>query len=264
MTVSQNFLDRIYTGKEGKLTAYSLKGLEVPKACLARLNKISENGISITIVDAVSTKYTSKVSKAGAEKGIKPVEIEVGDTILFNIDSQAQKDGKPSEDAAIISTIGALLKAAGVVEKEVFFMVCDLDSIPAKGFDEKYLAYLKAQGEKVSALEITRFEGEDSFIAACEEMGFNSEAWLERLAKMNGEVYVERQGYAAKKSYGDLLKERVEFFKAIDPALKEAILALTVSHFTEEVTEADGSDGFETTETPMDWGNFVRDCLTNI
>lgn len=256
MTIAQAFLDTLYSNKDGKITGYSIKGLDILKPCLVRYNKGSKNGIALTICDAVSTKYESKVSKKNTESGVKPVSIEAGGTLTFDINAQSMKDGKVAEGAGQIEAVIKLIEGAGIKEGEIFLLSCDIGAVPDKGIDEKYHAYLKATGDDAPFFKPARFTSDEELTALCETHGLDPVAWLERFTALSGLEYKEQQGYAPRKTYGELLMERVLFFKSTTQEQKDQILEVCTLTTTEE-------DGTVTVTVP-DFGAFVFAALTSL
>lgn len=255
MTIAQAFLDSIYTGKDGQLTAYNIGKLEVLKPCFIRYNKGSKNGIALTVCDAVSTNYNSRVSKSGAEKGIKPVEIEAGDTILFNINATTERDGKPSDEAKIIATIINLLEIKGVKEGEIILATCDFGSIPPIGLDAEDIEYLERKKPPSKMLVVSKFENEEELGKICEEHGLNVDQWMDRYTLLSGTEFKEQQAYS-RKGYKDMFEERLTYFETIAPEVKTRLMTITKSIY--------GSDDGTDTISEIDFGSFVRDCLVNI
>lgn len=251
MTVSQSFLSGIYTGKDEALSTYQIGKLEIIKPCLVRYNKFSENGISFTVCDIVSTQFTSKVSKSGEGKGIKPVIKEAGEVLLFSINAQMKRDGAPSEEAGAIQTIAGLLKGKGVKEGQIFFLQCDFGMIPSKGFDDETLAFM-AQKKDSTLFKVHTFDGTDEFTALVGELGFNLESWMLALETLAGNEFKEMTGGYTKKAFSDLVEERVKWLETIAPNEQKRILA------------ALGYGGLDEENAAIIWSDIATKLLTNI
>lgn len=224
MTIAQSFLNGIYTGKDATLTAYQVSKLEINKPCLARYNKFSDNGISFTVCDIASTLFTSKVSKAGAEKGISPVVVEAGEVLLFSINAQMKRDSQPAEDAGAIQSIAELLKGKNIKEGQIFFLSCDFGMIPPKGFDSETLAFL-AQKKDSTLLQAHLFNGVDEFVFQATALGLNPEIWITALNALSGNEFKEMSGGYAKKVFSDLLEERIKYLEGCTLSEQNRILA---------------------------------------
>ena len=216
MTVSQSFLGGIYTGKDNALVSYQVSKLEITKPCLVRYNKFSENGISLTICDIASTLFTSKVSKSGAEKGIKPVVKDPGEVLLFSINAQMKRDGAPSDEAGCIETIAGLFKAKEVKEGQIFFLSCDFAMIPPKGFDAETLEFMGKKKDS-TLFKVHPFSNDEEFISVVEELGFNTANWTTALETLTGNEFKEMQGGYTKKGFKELLEERIVLLETIVP-----------------------------------------------
>ena len=252
MALPLTLLESVYTSKDGKLTAYQLGKLSTSgKHCLVRLNKSSENGISLTVCDLVSTLYTSKVSKAGAEKGIQPVVIEPGFPLLFDINAQTSKDGKDSDEKKLIETVAAILDGKGVKPGEIRFMSLDLLCIPPAGFKAKAI---KVAIEDNDDEENYFYVGPvlstvDDIQEIVEKWGYSPQGWSEAYALIAGNTFVEGKAYAPKKSFKELLMERVTDIEALTPEEKIRICACVKGYHDDEESA---------------WNSLVNSWLTSI
>lgn len=253
MTVSQNFLSGIYTGKDEQLSAYQIGKLEITKPCLVRYNKFSENGISLTVCDIVSTQFTSKVSKGAEAKGTKPVIREMGDVLLFSINAQMKKDGAPSEEAGAISTIAGLLKAKDIKEGQIFFLACDFGMIPPKGFDSETLEFMGKKKDS-TLFKVYPFDGSEEFTTVVEELGFNLEKWSQALETLMGAEFREMTGGYQKKSFKDVLEERIVYLETIVPNDRDRIIK--ACGYTLQGMSASDLEGV--------WMDIATKLLTNI
>lgn len=214
MTFPLTLLESVYTAKDGKLTAYQLSKLATSgKHCLVRLNKASENGVSFTVCGLVTTKYISKVSKAGLEKGVQPVIIEPGFPVIFDINLQYKdKDGKDSEGKKQAECFVKILDGKGVKTGEVRWMCLDIGAIPESGMRANALKAALADneddGENYCFVGPALSAGVD-IVEIQEKWGYSPQGWAEAYALIAGNTFVEGKAYAPKKTFKETLMERV-------------------------------------------------------
>lgn len=206
MTFPQNLLDTIYTGKEGKLTTYgNLDRLEtLGKYDLIRFDKISDLGISLTLCTVATTRFESRVSKAGQEKGIQPVTVQPSEPILFSMQiSPKDRDGKDNPDWLLANQLISVFTFKNLKEGEIYFFNMDMCSIAPKTSER----LLKAICE-----DFVFLKADDVDIS---KLGQDKEAWEAAVYNISGSVYVEPKGYAPKKTKDAIFRENIAAVEAI-------------------------------------------------
>ena len=228
MTFSQQFLESIYTSKDGNLTAYQVGKLNTSgKHCLIRLNKASENGLSLTVVDIASNQFTSKVSKSGAEKGVKPIVFEVDTPILADINAAIQKDGKDSDEKKQIESIIAILNGKKIIPGKIYFANLDFLAIPASGLRAKAVKAVceDDEDEPENYFYVSPpLETVDDIQAIVEKHGYSANNWSAAYALLSGSSYQEPKAYQQRKTFRELLNERCD---AINSLTQEDISKLS-------------------------------------
>jgi hypothetical protein len=219
MTFPTKLTDRLYTSKEGKLSNYGdIDQLDtLGKFDLFRLDKISENGIAITLATCTSTKFASVVSKAASEKGTKPVEIEIGKPLVFGLNCSAKdREGKDNPDYALTKQFLLILEECKVETGKIYFAKLDMGSVAPK----TSLKMIKAMaGDCFEFVPVADFN--------YEENGQSEELWLPVVEAISGEKFVEGKTYQARKTKDVIFKENVTALGLIGPEeLKSAYEAV--------------------------------------
>ena len=220
------------------MTAYGLGKISTSgKFALAKLGKASENGISITLCSIASTGMISGVSGSAKEKGIKAVEIYVGDVVLFDVNAQTKKaDFKTkiegdSPEKKVIETLIAALDYHKIQSGEVFMLQANFMAIPLTGWPKKVLTGWMKDDEIIDdegsthPLLIKKLASKADFDKLIEEQGYDGAAWDKAYEAISSAVIIERQQYQ-KKDFGAALLERVTALEAITPELQERMFKL--------------------------------------
>jgi hypothetical protein len=211
------FGDLYTSGKAGEevLSCYNLESL-VLSGVLCRVNKVSENGVSLTIAIRLTEDYESKVSKGAKEKGVNPVKTSSGEILVFQVNSSVKDDRKPEERNGRCQTLidaftGKMKKGDDTItlhenpvqDGSVIRLTLDGEQIPMKGLinPKSFKAYL---GEK-----------EDSiiFIEPIEED--LTEEDQEVLNLLKSSKAPTGGNYQNKKSFADNMSERLKYLETI-------------------------------------------------
>jgi hypothetical protein len=219
MTFPTKLTERLYTSKEGKLSNYGdIDQLDtLTKYDLFRLDKVSENGLAITLATCTSTKFKSVVSKSAQEKGVQPVEISIGKPLVFGLNCNAKdRDGKDNPDYVLVKQFLLILEEAQVKEGQIYFAKLDMGSVAPK----TSLKMIKAMvGECFEFIPVAEFNHESS--------GQSEELWGPVVEAISGEKFVEGKTYQAKKTKDVIFKENVIALGLIsDEELKAAYTAV--------------------------------------
>jgi hypothetical protein len=201
MTFPTKLTEKLYTSKEGKLNNYGdIDQLDtLGKFDLFRLDKVSENGIAITLATCTSTKFTSVVSKAASEKGTRAVEIGIGKPLVFGLNCSAKdRDGKDNPDYILAKQFLLILEECKVKEGEIYFARLDMGSVAPK----TSLKMIKAMaGDCFEFVSVEDFNYESA--------GQSEELWLPVVEAISGEKFVEGKTYQARKTKDVLFKENI-------------------------------------------------------
>jgi hypothetical protein len=201
MSFPTKLTDRLYASKEGKLNNYGdVDQLDtLAKYDLFRLDKVNENGIAITLATCTSTKFTSAVGKAALEKGVKPVEIEIGKPLVFGLNCNAKdREGKDNPDYALTKQFLLILEECKVETGKIYFAKLDMGSVAPK----TSLKMIKAMaGDCFEFVPVEDFNYESA--------GQSEELWLPVVEAISGEKFVEGKTYQAKKTKDVLFKENI-------------------------------------------------------
>ena len=248
MSFNQQTIESCYANKDGKMTAYGLGKISTSgKFALAKLGKASENGISLTLCSIASSGMVSGLSSSAKEKGIKAVEIYVGDVVLFDVNAQTKKaDFKTkvegdSPEKKVIETLIAALDYHKIQSGEVFLIQANFMAIPLTGWPKKLLTGWMNDDEIIDdegnthPLLIKKLTSKLQFDAIITDQGYDSTAWDKAYEAISSAVIVERQQYA-KKDFGAALLERIAAIEAITPETKKRILKLCGFDDSDETT----------------------------
>lgn len=235
MTVQQ-FGD-LYTsgnGEQAKAVCYNLENLNLMD-CLVRVNKVSDNGVALSVAVTLTADFESKVSKAGVEKGQSPIKLGKGEVLVFECNVSVKDDRKPDEVNGRCQTLinglrGSMLKDGktvalsdtSVIDGSIINLTWDGQSVPLKGIQKvnSFKEYLSDKDESIIYIELLDLgEGEMSEMRAAE------------LEALQGSKYVERAAYQKGKTYEQLFLERLDYaYSTItnpDSKVMEQITALT-------------------------------------
>ena len=238
MSFNQQTIESCYANKDGKMTAYGLGKISTSgKFALAKLGKASENGISITLCSIASSGMVSGLSSSAKEKGVKAIEIYVGDVVLFDVNAQSKKaDFKTkvegdSPEKKVIETLIAALDYHKIQSGEIFMVQANFMAIPLTGWPKKVLTGWMKDDEIIDdegnshPLLIKKLANKADFDAIIEEQGYDVTAWDKAYEAISSAVITERQQYQ-KKDFGASLLERIAAIESITPETKERILKL--------------------------------------
>ena len=249
MSFNQQTIESCYANKDGKMTAYGLGKISTSgKFALAKLGKASENGISLSLCSIASSGMVSGLSSSAKEKGIKAVEIYVGDVVLFDVNAQTKKaDFKTkiegdSPEKKVIETLIAALDYHKIQPGEIFMLQANFMAIPLTGWPKKVLTGWMKDDEIIDdegnthPLLIKKLASKGDFDTFIEEQEYDYSAWDKAYEAIDSAVIVERQQYA-KKDFGASLIERVAAIEAISPDTKERIFKLCGVSDSDETTK---------------------------
>lgn len=250
MTVTK-FGDLYTSGKAGEetLSCYNLESLVLPGA-LCRVNKVSENGVSLTIGLRLTEDYESKVSKGAKEKGTNPVKTSKGEILIFQVNSSVKDDRKPEERNGRCQTLidaftGKMKKGDETItlhenpiqDGSIIWLTFDGEQIPMKGLinPKSLKAYLADEEDS-----ILFFEAADP-----SEEGEMEDEEREIYEALKNAKVPTQSNYGPKKTYSDLIGERIAYLDSIMKDSKgEAVLKIA-GYLNEPVEwiEIDGCDG---------------------
>lgn len=201
-----------------KLASYNLEDLDL-KGCVARVNKVSLNGVALTLAVTLSTPYESKVSKAASEKGVLPVKKEPGDVILIEVNVAVVDDRKPGEKNGRCQTLinaltGTMTREGKVLSLDIpptndgriVYLTFDGGAIPQKGIIKlaTFKSYLEDPEESIifiKNLDESEVE-EDSQVA-------------KELEALKGSAFVEKASYQKGKTFEQLFLERLDLVEGM-------------------------------------------------
>lgn len=206
MTFPKEFLSALYFDGSN-INCYKLGKMELLKPAMCKLVKSSENGIAFIVALHASTAFEVQVSKKQAEKGTKPLSVEAGSmySVNFNIPMKGY-DGKESEEAGVVKTFQALLKAYEIKDGEIFYLKADMGSIPPKGLSDKTIKIIVSDDDNDTFLP-NKFS-ESDFAEIVESLGLNHEYAVSQLEFLGGATIQERKSFQ-KKDPKDYFLERL-------------------------------------------------------
>lgn len=215
MTFPTKLTDNLYTSKEGKLNSYS--GIDqldtLGKYDLFRLDKVSDNGIALTLCTITTTQHTSKVSKAALEKGTSAVVTEQGLPLVFGLNINSKdRDGKDNPDYLLAKQLLIVLDYHKVKTGEVYFAKLDMSSIAPKSTEKLVKMIAEDEFKFISVNEVD-----------FSDMGQSEELWAAAIEKITGEKFVEGKTYAPKATKDEIFKANIKAVQAI--ALEDLIQA---------------------------------------
>ena len=247
----------LYTNKKGddlKAVCYNLENLDL-RDCLARVNKVSPNGVALTIAVTLRSPFESKVSKGAAEKGTTAIKKDKGEVLIFDANISVKDDRKPGEvngrcETLINAFAGKMTKDGKEIDLgipatpdgSIILLTWDGPSIPMKGI------------QKVSSLK-QNLGDKDESIVFIEQFDLNneslSEAFAPELEALNASKFVEQQGYQKGKSYEQLFLERLDYAHKITASPDGAELGKIASIFGETLLWSDeGLNRWEVSQCP--------------
>lgn len=232
----------LYTsGKPGEeiLSCYNLEGLLLDRA-LVKLNKVSDNGISLTVATRLTAPFKSAVSKSAKEKGVQPVELDKGDILVFQLNQSLKDDRKPDEVNGRAQTLmsaftGKAKKSDEVVtlhdktykEGEIVLLTFDGSQIPLKGLlnMKSFKSYLEDYEDSIIHIEAidVKITGE------------LSEDELEVIETLKSSKAPVQGNYQQRKSFKDIFAERLTFVREIMNDPKGEVILEIASYFNETV-----------------------------
>lgn len=197
-----------------KLALYQLPELDLTDA-IVRVNKVSANGIALTVAVILDKDFESTVSKNAVEKGVTSMTVKAGDVLVFDVNSSAIDDRTKEPNKHCEALIQGLTEA-GCMPESIIQLTFDGPGIPSKGISKKQIT-----------MNLSDREDSVFFIAKDFEPNEDNEKCIAALA---GNKFVERQGYQ-KKSPDESVKERLEILEkgmidTSDTALIPRIAAL--------------------------------------
>jgi hypothetical protein len=230
MTFPTKLTEKLYTSKEGKLSNYGdIDQLDtLNKYDLFRLDKVSDNGLAITLATCTSTKFKSVVSKSAQEKGTQAVEIEIGKPLVFGLNCNAKdREGKDNPDYALVKQFLLILEECKIKEGEIYFARMDMGSVAPK-----------TSAKMIKAIASDAFEFVPVADFNYESAGQSEELWLPVVEAISGEKFVEGKTYQAKKTKDVLFKENVTALGLISPEEMQAAFCATYPNvYTEDFEE---------------------------
>lgn len=179
-----------------KLALYQLPELDLTDA-IVRVNKVSPNGIALTVALILDKDFESTVSKSGAEKGVTSMTVKAGEVLIFDVNQSAIDDKSKEVNKHCECLINGLTEAACMPES-IIRLTFDGPGIPSKGISKKQITMNLADREdSVFFIEKDFEPTEDD--SKC-------------ITALSGNKYVERQGYQ-KKAADESLKERLDILE---------------------------------------------------
>ena len=216
----------LYTNGQGeaaKAVCYNLEQLDL-RSALCRVNKVSDNGVALTVAVTLSSDFESKVSKNAAEKGTVSIKKTKGEVLVFDANIQVTDDRKPGERNGRCETLinalrGKMTKDGKDVDLgilatpdgSIILLTWDGPSIPMKGI------------QKASTLKQNLSDDDESIVFIAEfgdPEGPEVEGYSEELAALNGSKFVERAAYQKGKTFDQIFEERLVYWEKamLDPA----------------------------------------------
>lgn len=218
MTFPTKLTDNLYTSKDGKLSSYgNVDQLDtLGKYDLFRLDKVSDNGLAITLCMVCTTKHTSKVSKASSEKGVQPVITEVGEPLVFGLNVNAkEKDGKENPDYALAKQLLIILDENKVEVGKVYFAKMDMGSVAPKS-SEKMVRMIALDAFSFIPAEDVNFS----------KAGQDEALWAPAIEKISGEKFIEQKSYGPRATKDQVFIQNIEAVEKISPEeLRRAYLS---------------------------------------
>lgn len=250
MTITK-FGDLYTSGKTGEetLSCYNLEALVLP-GVLCRVNKVSENGVSLTIGLRLLEDYESKVSKGAKEKGTNPVKVSKGEILIFQVNSSVKDDRKPDEKNGRCQTLidaftGKMKKGDETItlhenpiqDGSIIWLTFDGEQIPMKGLinPKSLKAYLGDEEDS-----ILFFESADP-----SPEGEMEDGEREIYEALKSAKVPTQSSYGPKKTYSDLIGERIAYLDLIMKDPKGETIIRIAGYLNEpvewiEVKEGDG------------------------
>ena len=236
------------TGDNAKLVCYNLENLDL-KRCLVRVNKVSENGIALTLAVTLSSDFESKVSKAASEKGVTAIKKSKGDIILIEVNSSIKDDRKPGEVNGRCSALanafkGSMTKDGTIVslgneptpDGSIILLTFDGGAIPSKGILKlnSFKSYLEDEDESI--LFITPFD---------ELIPESGDQVINEFEALKGSKFVEKQAFQKGKTFDQVFEERLTYIEGVLKDPNAVILGRIVKIFGETMVTEENEDGTE-------------------
>lgn len=215
----------LYTNGQGeaaKAVCYNLEQLDL-RGALCRVNKVSDNGVALTVAVTLSSDFESKVSKSAAEKGTVAIKKAKGDVLVFDANIQVTDDRKPGERNGRCETLinvfrGKMTKDGKDIDLgipptpdgSIILLTWDGPSIPMKGI------------QKVSTLKQNLSDDDESIVFIGEATWEDDESTDQQTAELealNGSKFVERAAYQKGKTFDQIFEERLAYWEKamLDP-----------------------------------------------
>lgn len=246
------FGDLYTSGKAGEetLSCYNLESLVLP-GVLCRVNKVSENGVSLTIGVRLTEDYESKVSKGAKEKGTNPVKTSKGEILIFQVNSSVKDDRKPEERNGRCQTLidaftGKMKKGDEIItlhenpvqDGSIVWLTFDGEQIPMKGLinPKSLKAYLADEEDSILYIE----SSDPS------EEGEMEDVDREIYEALKNAKVPTQSNYGPKKTYSDLMAERIAYLDSMMKDPKGEIVIKIAGYLNEPVEWIDvsSSDGY--------------------
>jgi hypothetical protein len=248
--MSKNKFGDLYTsGKQGEevISLYNLEQLVLDSA-LVRVNKVSENGVSLTVGLRLDSDFESKVSKNAKEKGTQPIKLEKGEILVFQVNSSVKDDRKPDEVNGRCQTLinaftgkakkgdeTITLHSEPIQDGDFIRLTFDGEQVPIKGLIN--LKSLKAYLD----------DSEDSIIFIDRNLtvdGYDFEESDQAVYDAIKDTKVPTQGnYAPKKSFKDMFDERLALVDSIMQDPKGDVILRIGKYMNESVSWNEDPNG---------------------
>lgn len=209
-------------GENAKAVCYNLEQLDL-RACLCRVNKVSDNGVALTFAVTLSSDIETRVSKSAAEKGTIAIKKVKSEILIFDANISVTDDRKPGERNGRCETLINVLRGKMVKDgKEidlgipatpdgsVILLTWDGPSIPMKGIQKSTTLKQNLADEDESIV----FVGEATW-----EEDESTDQQTAELDALNSSKYVERAAYQKGKTFDQIFEERLVYWEKamVDP-----------------------------------------------
>ena len=209
----------LYTNGQGetaKAVCYNLEQLDL-RACLCRINKVSDNGVALTFAVTLPGDLETKVSKSAAEKGTVAIKKLKGDVLVFDANISVADDRKPGEKNGRCETLINVLRGKmtkdgkdidlgipATPDGSIILLTWDGPSIPMKGIQKSTTLKQNLADEDESIVFIGEFDVTGDEI---------SDEAARELEALNGSKFVERAAYQKGKSFDQIFEERLIYWE---------------------------------------------------
>lgn len=213
MTLSLNLIDSLYSTKNGAVAYNGLDNLVTSgKYDLLRINRISPNGLSITVCSISTINKALNVSKKNAEAGISPIEIKQGQPFIFEGNYRSEEvDYKTKaktdlKDKRFIDAFSDLVKKFELQEGVIYWAKMEMNALSVDDKDlidlihKKYFDFAEAGLAKPDFYE---------------KAGINFNLWMPALELIDSTKFVAPKEYTPKATKDEVFLSNLEAVKRI-------------------------------------------------